>query len=218
MNCFYNDNCKLENTKECDESCLRRSEINFLLGSSLIPLSKQKRFTFDLDGSDAKSYDRLMSIGENIYDFVSNGNNLVIQSGVTGNGKTTWAIQLMLSYFDKVWAGNGFTPRGYFIHVPTYLSQYKNFSDSEEFSEIKKNINIIDLIILDDLGAYKTSEFDNSILNTIVDQRLLNEKSIITTTNLDATGLKICVGQRIVDRLWNSSQIVRFNSSGFRGK
>ena len=61
------------------------------------------------------------------------------------------------------------------------------------------------------------SEFDNSIINSLIDQRLLNEKSIITTTNLDAVGLKISVGQRITDRLWKSSQIVRFNSPSFRG-
>jgi DNA replication protein DnaC len=218
MNCFYNGNCKLEGTDECDESCLRRAEINFLLFSSLIPPAKQKRFTFDLSGSDSHSYDTLLKIGEDISNFVSQGKNLVIQSANTGNGKTTWAIQLMLAYFDKVWAGNGFMPRGYFIHVPTYLTKYKNFNDSAEFQEIKDNISTIDLIILDDLGAYKTSEFDNSILNSLVDQRLLNEKSIITTTNLDADNLKAAVGQRIVDRLWNSSRIVRFNSSSFRGK
>ena len=57
--------------------------------------------------------------------FVKNGENLYIFSKNFENGKAIWAIKLMQNYFNQIWAGNGFTQRGLFIHVPSFLTKFK---------------------------------------------------------------------------------------------
>ena len=68
----------------------------------------------------------------------------------------------MLSYFDKIWAGNGFRTRGYFVYVPDLLNRAKaNISKpDEEYQEIMENIKDVDLLILDDIGTTSMSECD----------------------------------------------------------
>ena len=89
----------------------------------------------------------------NIEKYVDNGDSFVLYSNGTGNGKTSWAIKIMLSYFDKIWAGNGFRTRGYFVYVPDLLNRAKaNISNpDEEYQEIMENIKDVDLLILDDI-------------------------------------------------------------------
>lgn len=218
MNCFYNDNCILENTDDCNTSCIRYAEIQFLLNSSLIPENRQ-RFVQLLDKNDYTGHEFIREIAGDIKTFINNGENLIIYSKNLGNGKTTSAINVMLSYFDTIWAGNGFRPRGYFIHVPTYINRCKsNISHSDlELEEIKTKINTIDLIILDDLGSMKLSDYDNSILSSIIDQRCLNQKSIIVTTNCDKQQLQTNIGSRLVDRLYSTASVIEFCSPSYRG-
>jgi len=216
MKCFYSDDCKLEDTSECGTQCIRYSEISFLLKTSKIPEKKCAFKNLELINRDKEAYKLLDEIINDMKNFVNNGENLIIYSMNSGNGKTEWAIQLMLSYFDDIWAGNGFRKRGYFIHVPTFLLQWKEFKDDESFKELKDTINTIDLLILDDFGIGKITEFDLNVLGSIISQRMLNEKSTIITTNYNKSALQEIVGMSIVNKIWNNSSVVNFVSDGYR--
>ncbi|MBO4542248.1 MAG: ATP-binding protein [Bacteroidales bacterium] len=150
--------------------------------------------------------------------FVNGGKNLVLYSQNTGNGKTSWAIKLMLNYFSSIWNGNGFRTRGIFIHIPTYIIQKKNsFSEAdEEFRELEKKLSLVDLLILDDLGTNKMTEFDISLLTSIIDCRIINGKSTIVTTNCSKQELTKVLGARIADRIYNTAATVTFKSTSKR--
>lgn len=219
VKCLYKDFCPLVDTNECGSSCIRYKEINYLLEKSMIPEKRQYIQNFIVPEEDSAVYSRLTKVMRNIEKYVDNGDSFVLYSNGTGNGKTSWAIKIMLSYFDKIWAGNGFRPRGYFVYVPDLLNRAKaNIScPDEEFQELMKNIKDVDLLVLDDIGTTAMSEFDISLLSSIIDQRCLKCKSTIYTTNCDANKMEKLVGIRLVDRIWRNSITFNFKGKSKRG-
>lgn len=219
VKCLYKDFCPLVNTPECNNSCIRHKEINYLLEKSGIPEKRQFIQNFIIPKEDEVTYNKLTKVMRNIEKYVDNGDSFVLYSNGTGNGKTSWAIKIMLSYFDKIWAGNGFRTRGYFVYVPDLLNRAKaNISKpDEEYQELMENIKDVDLLILDDIGTTSMSEFDISLLSSIIDQRCLKCKSTIYTTNCYEDKMESLVGTRLVDRIWHNSITFNFKGSSKRG-
>lgn len=200
--CWYKDVC--QNT--CSDNCVRFIEMRGLLEKSNIPERRWKPVRLSPDKCDMFAFYDLADIKDSIADFVEDGSNLYLYSTTTGNGKTTWAIKLMLRYFDTVWAGNGLRCRGLFIHVPTFLTQLKNFNSLDnELERIKQALPNVDLVIWDDIGSTDMSSYDNSQLITYIDRRILSNRSNIFTGNLGNAELTKALGTRLASRVWNSS-------------
>ena len=125
----------------------------------------------------------------------------------------------MQEYFNQIWFGNRFRCRGLFIFVPAFLTNIKrNISNpTEEFNEFLDRILEADLVIWDDIGANKLSDFDHTQLLTYIDQRKLNMKSNIYTGNLKYEQLMEYVGARLTSRIWNDSIIVELVGLDRRG-
>lgn len=204
--CWYKDVC----SKDICESCIRYSEMKHLMDTSYIPKSKQNPVKLIPQSEDYDSFIALNNIKDNIVEYVTNGyRNLYICSENTGNGKTTWAIKIMLKYFDNIWAGNGFKERGLFIHMPTLLLQLKNFKDplSEDY---KKLILTADIVIFDDIAVSEVSQYDLGNLLMYIDARILQEKFTIFTSNrTQRRHLVSLIGDRLASRIWETSIIVK---------
>lgn len=204
--CWYYDVCNLAD-ENCTSHCLRYDEMSYLMTASGIP--KAKQIPTKLSPNCQEDYDsfiRLAEIKSNVVEFVEKGSCLCIASNNTGNGKTSWAIKIMLRYFNEIWAGNGFKCRGMFVHVPTLLIKLKDFNNPVS-KEFKDNLLQCDLVIFDDIAATGMSDYDFTQLLSIVDQRLLSEKSNIYTTNLSPDKLATVVGDRLASRV-NSSEVI----------
>lgn len=185
------------------------------MDNSGIPLNKQRPQTLIAD-VDLEAYSILADIKSDIVSFVENGENLFICSKYTGNGKTSWALKLLLKYFDEIWAGNGFRVRGLFVNVPTLLLQLKNFSHpiSEEY---KRNLMEADLIVWDELASTSISNYDYGNLLMFIDSRVFNEKANIFTSNaVTSEELAKSIGSKLTSRIWNTSQIVEFKGKDRR--
>ena len=168
---------------------------------------------------DLDSFVRLKSVKDDIINFVDNGCSLYLFSTNTGNGKTAWAIKLLLKYFDEVWCGNGFKPRGVFINVPNFLRMVTEnvMNPTPEFIELKRLIAEVDLVVWDDIGATKLSDYDHKNLLSFIDQRVLSEKSNIYTGNLPGDALPEALGQRLASRVYNESSVVELFGQDRRG-
>ena len=197
--CLYKDIC----TQTCKKACLRYVEMKYLLKTSNIPKSKQKFNSLVPDECDIRAFKNLADLRDDIVNFTKNGEQLYIYSDVCGNGKTTWAIKLMLQYFNEVWAGNGFTKRGIFINVPTFLGMCKAVisNPDEKFEDLRSSLADVDLVIWDDIAADKLSAYDFNILLMYLDQRVLNDKANIYTGNIEPEKLQQFVGSRIASRI-----------------
>lgn len=199
-NCIYKGACTLE----CDDNCIRFLEMQKLIELSMLPDTLPQALY--PEACDKQSFDTLRDIKNAILNFANDGKNLYLYSTNTGNGKTTWATKMLLKYFDSVWAGNGFRARGLFIYVPQFLFRLTDFNNAdEELANIKRLIPTVDLVVWDDIGAKKISDYDNSQLLNYIEQRLQNGKSNIFTSNVGGESLNQVLGNRLASRIWKSS-------------
>ena len=215
--CWYAKVCP-EYKEGCEVSCLRYLEMKHLMDESGIPENKQVPIKLIPDDGDYESFKKLRDIKADIVEFVRQGRNLYLASEYTGNGKTSWALKIMLRYFDQIWAGNGFKTRGLFVHVPTLLLKLKDFKNpvAEEF---KHNLMECDLVVWDDIGTSCLSSYDYSNLLMYIDSRLLCGKSNIYTSNIiNADGLREKLATKLADRIFLTSQVIILNGGNKRGK
>ncbi len=217
--CWYTSACGKYGSPECNASCIRYMEMDFLMQNSGIPRNKQYSILLTPSKEDVQAFITLKEIKDDIIAFVENGESVYIYSHNFGNGKTTWAIKLMQKYFDDVWAGNGFKCRGIFIHVPTFLTKIKEgiSRKDEDFETLKSRLMTVDLVIWDDIAATKLGDFDHANLLTYIDQRKLNQLSNIYTGNLHQNELQAALGNRLASRVWNDSTPVKFVGADRRG-
>ena len=217
--CWYTSACGKYGSPECNASCIRYMEMDFLMQNSGIPRNKQYSILLTPSKEDVQAFVTLKEIKDDIVAFVENGESVYIYSHNFGNGKTTWAIKLMQKYFDGVWAGNGFKCRGIFIHVPTFLTKIKEgiSRKDEDFETLKSRLMTVDLVIWDDIAATKLSDYDHTNLLTYIDQRKLNQLSNIYTGNLGHKDLQDALGNRLASRVWNDSTPIRFVGADRRG-
>ncbi len=217
--CWYTSACGKYGSPECNASCIRYMEMDFLMQNSGIPRNKQYSVLLTPSKEDVQAFLTLKEIKDDIIAFVENGESVYIYSHNFGNGKTTWAIKLMQKYFDGVWAGNGFRCRGIFIHVPTFLTKIKEgiSRKDEDFETLKSRLMTVDLVIWDDIAATKLGDFDHANLLTYIDQRKLNQLSNIYTGNLHQNELQEALGNRLASRVWNDSTPVKFVGADRRG-
>jgi len=192
----------------------------FLTEESLIPKKKQYLKRISPDACDIPAFEELNNIKRQIVDIVDNGKSLYLWSTKSGNGKSTWAIKLMMKFFDEIWSGNGFKCRGVFIHTPTFLRLIKESIGGEKdlVEKLSRKIETVDLVIWDDVVVTDIKDFDYSNLLSFIDLRLFNEKSNIYTANKGGEDLRKTVGDRLFSRIYSASDYkIELKGSDRRG-
>ena len=217
--CWYKDVCSKFRTGECNPSCIRYMEMDFLMNNSGIPKNRQTPKPLKAGKEDLEVFRNLNEIKEDIVNFTKNGENLYIYSSGCGNGKTSWAIKMITKYFDKIWAGNGFRVRALFVHVPTFLTKIKDVisKPDPDFITLKENLLNVDLVVWDDIAATKLGDYDHTNLLTFIDQRVLSGLANIYTGNLGESEIEKALGVRLASRVWNNSYCVEIMGSDKRG-
>ena len=210
--CWYSEVC--DNVKEgCEKHCARYIEMKYLMEHSGIPKNKQRPIPLTPQKCDLEAFRRLAEIKDNIYDFVADGKNLYITSTTVGNGKTSWALKLLMKYFEEVWRGNDFRVRGVIVHVPTFLMKCKDFKTVDtEFEELKKQILDVDLVVWDDIGSSILSNYDYTQLLICLDAREFKGLANIFTGNItERDKLSEALGAKVTSRVWNNdTEVIEF--------
>lgn len=218
-NCMYKDICDVYDTEHCNSVCERYILTSFLLHHSHIPIKQRVRKKLQVPECDRKAYNYLQQVRLDIKQFVQDGENLYIYSPNSYNGKTSWAISLMLKYFDQVWQGNGFRIRGVFVSVPMFLMKCKNVMSNPDiyFEQYKETLRTADLVIWDGIACENLSAYDNSVLYAYISERMLNGKSNIFTGTQNEPQMRTALGNNLTSRIWGNSNIVKFNAEDWRG-
>lgn len=213
--CVFNKTCSSATTDICTSSCIRYIQFNRLLELSNLPESYYKPIKLNdtyITDNDKEMFDKLNSI--DMLEFVKEGKNLFICSNGCGNGKTTWAIKLMQRYFYKSWQNSYDITRGIFVKVTKLLNDMRNFEDIPEYTTRVKDA---DLVIFDDLGSDRLTDFGHEQLIQIIDYRLDHNLSNIYTSNITKSeDLITKIGARLTSRTFNSSKVITFDSRDYR--
>ncbi|MGE5590977.1 MAG: ATP-binding protein [Bacillota bacterium] len=136
--------------------------------------------------------------------------------GPKGAGKTHLAAAVALSLLQS-----GF--RVAFWNVPLVLDEIRSSfgarSDKEErASEIMERARRADLLILDDIGTEKPSEWVVERLYLVVEMRYQDLKPLIVTTNASMKELEEALSPKTVSRLVEMCRGVSLEASDYRAR
>lgn len=74
----------------------------------------------------------------------------------------------------------------------------------------------LDLLVIDEMGVQYGTEGEQTVLFDVLDRRYREVKPTILLTNQDAEGLKAYLGERIFDRIRETSRWVAFDWASYR--
>ena len=133
-------------------------------------------------------------------------------AGDCGLGKSHIAVGI-----TKYLMAKGFTC--IFTSVPKLFTKIKaSWDKNSEHNEqnLLDALEIVDFLVLDDLGAEQASEWQLSKLFEVIDSR--QGKPTIYTTNYDSGSLAKQIGNRSFDRLCEDVEIFKFVGTSYRKK
>ncbi len=125
----------------------------------------------------------------------------VLLTGKTGTGKTH-----LLSCMANRLAASGKDTVMLTAHALNQQLLHMHLSSVAERTEYLDNINDIDILMIDDLGAEnKYNNVTTEYLYSIVNERMLNHKHTFISTNLSLAQIQERYGDRILSRLADKS-------------
>jgi len=191
---------------------------------------KEKSFdNYEPNKKNKKVYEEVLNYARKFYKHYENGNWLLMQ-GKYGTGKTHLAIATIKD--AAYWFASNYSDKRIDYPVDAISTKenmrpilFKNVTDL--LQDIKKAYNHIDvdedqvmwkyqtkpLLVIDDLGAEKPSEWQQEKLYSILDYRYRELKPTVITTNYSMGELIDRVSQRVVERIQEASY-----KTGFRGE
>lgn len=97
------------------------------------------------------------------------------------------------------------------------LVRLHKFEDEEHYQEGIQRLLEADLIVLDDLGAEKVTDFVAQELFNIINHRMNRKLPIVISTNLRVDEVKDYYGQRISSRLLYGFEVLQLEGADVRG-
>jgi DNA replication protein DnaC len=97
-----------------------------------------------------------------------------------------------------------FGKRARFLPTVELLHELKStFRENADLSEdqVISKYTVDDLLVLDDIGAEKVSDWSRSVFYLLIDRRYRDQKQTIFTSNLSITAISTLVDDRIASRL-----------------
>jgi DNA replication protein DnaC len=148
----------------------------------------------------------------NVLGTLAKTDDSIVLTGPTGCGKTHLAVALLAEYScidstDPV-----------FVTVPELLLKIRTcFGPKATLTEeeLINNYASCEVLVLDDLGAEKESEFVIVTLYLIIDRRNRYGRKTIITTNLSLSEIEEKLGARIASRL-SEMKIIKINMPDYR--
>lgn len=175
----------------CICECKKKERDAFADRERQLELERQKRICFaetnmanwtfeNDDRQNAKISDAMMNYVKNFTEFKKDGKGLLLY-GTVGTGKTYFAACI----------ANRLIEEGYPVLMTNFArltNQIQGMFDGKQ--EFIDSLNKYTLLIIDDLGAERKSEFMQEQVFNIIDSRYRSGLPFIITTNLTADEIK----------------------------
>lgn len=221
---IYNSDSPCESCPfQCGESliiCNRLRYFTQALKVSNLQPQECEPFMPVIDKYNRESFERLQNINDNIDEFVSEGNNLLIM-GVPGVGKTSFAIKLMLNYLNYLCKYKlkskvcRYNEDGTQLQSCVYMVRandiYSTMFDYEKYEELRKHVESAYVVTFDDICTRSMTEAMRTRLLELIDMRMSTRKTTIYTTNEDSDGIK----EKLADGRLLSRIAYKLTSIGF---
>jgi len=163
----------------------------------------------------------LWAIGE-----MRKGNSLFL-TGIPGSGKTHLAVALLNEWFAESMVDSEkgpFPSKGYPVFLPAVelMLEIKSSWREEESARAESEKMIMDkyarkpLLVIDDLGAEKISEWSRVVIYLLIDRRYRDCKQTIITSNLSIQDLANQLDSRIASRISEMGSVLEMEKKDYR--
>ena len=138
--------------------------------------------------------------------------------GLPGVGKTHLAVAILKECIRKGGTGRFFTT----VDLMAALRSTYSGQDGMTESEVIKEVSEADLVVLDELGRERATEWRDEILHLVINQRYSNRRPTILTTNFDVAdiddpdALQVRVGMRVYSRLCEMCELMHLDAADYR--
>lgn len=179
------------------------------IGESGIPIRFQSRtFAAFVADTDAKRHALTVArdFAENFATTRRTGHGLVF-AGLPGTGKSHLSASILLSLVPS--------------HAVQYLTcmsliravrdTWRRDSERSEKQVMRLLCDELDLLVIDEIGVQYGTDGEQTILFEVLDRRYSGMRPTILLTNQDKAGFKTFVGDRVFDRLVETSRWVAFD-------
>lgn len=165
---------------------------------------KMKKMKYTKDQTAA-----LNEIKDFLYNYKENKAFYFYSNSIAGTGKTMLACRMAINLTMM----HGLSSQFIATHELKDML-HECIKDKIPIETVRNPLRSVEVLVIDDLGAEKTSEFFEETLYSILDYRLIKHKTTIFTSNLAQESLSY--GKRIISRIKGLSKPLKVSSNDFR--
>lgn len=208
--------CKVEENKRKEEEEKKRQEMQRLerLKASSLMDAKLKAARLDgyqVDGDNQKIYNLAGNYVKRFDEMYEKRQGLLFW-GTVGTGKSYTAACIANELLDQM--------------IPVVMTSFVKIlqniqGNPDEEERIMAGLNVAKLLIIDDLGAERSTDYALEKVHNIIDSRYLSGKPLILTTNMTLKDMQESEDiryRRIYDRIFEMCFPVRFAGRSWREK
>lgn len=210
-----NYGCRCEDIKLAKQAIERRNQLrkdkmtDFFDYYSLINDNLQ---TATIENYEPTS-DDLKQAKQQVINYIANydGKKNLLLTGSYGTGKSHLSVAVTKKIMEK-------GKECLFLSLPKLLTKIKDTFGNKGVTEdeLLQVIKRVDLLVLDDIGAEHQTEWANTKLFEVLDDR--SGKSTIYTTNLSSKELRVQVNERNFSRMMENTDVIKMNGRDYRRK
>ena len=141
------------------------------------------------------------------------GRRGLMLTGSYGTGKTGLLVGALREIADRY---VDTTHRMQFATAPDLMDMLRAGYDDDTFAERVDRVRWVRLLAIDDLGSERPTEWVIERLFTIINHRYEHDLPIFVTTNYGRDELAARIGERLVDRLIESCQVIAVRGPNLR--
>ena len=177
--------------------------LDYILSGATLDLIPERwrnaDFNHDIEG---------WQMAENFAKKFPNGGRGLFFSGGVGRGKTHLSGAIAKYVIEN-------------YHVPVIFRSYSEMLDKikQNFDGDRKEIDRLcdtPLLIIDDLGQEKQTEWNHEVLFRIINSRYETNSPVVVTTNLSVIELRENVGEAVFSRLYEMTDKVKITGRDYR--
>lgn len=198
--------------------CFKQAIIDLLYEQSGIRsmLEKENFSSLSYDyyqGEDLERFKKNVTTAKNfIKTFDSDYHNLFFY-GTVGTGKSFLSGCIAKELIEKGFSVIYFSAAGLFETLSRNMFDYKN---TEELRSLHEDLYGCDLLIIDDLGTECINNATASMFFSLLNERHLNQKATIISTNLFLEDIQNRYSERIFSRIMNQYISLKFTGPDIR--
>jgi len=142
----------------------------------------------------------------------------LLMIGLPGVGKTHLAVAMLKECIAKGGTGLFYTT----MELMAALRSTYSGQDGTSESDVLREINEADIVVIDELGRERATEWRDEMLHLIVNARYSNRRLTIFTTNYDVgsledpESLQVRVGMRVYSRLHEMCELMLLDGADYR--